>query len=161
MDWDAMGAIGEVVGAVAVIVTIGYLAAQVRIANRRSASDLQSKISDNSSEICDLILNNPEVVQLLEKCKRNSRDFTDEEIIRAEFLSERIMNMWWTAEISYQNGSIDSAIYETMVEDGSRYMGTYPGLRDFCKGVLDHFSEAREYRIYDAVYERDDPATST
>lgn len=34
MNWDAIGAIGEIVGAVAVVATLGYLAAQTRLSNR-------------------------------------------------------------------------------------------------------------------------------
>ena len=30
MNWEAIGAIGEVVGAAAVVVTLGYLAVQIR-----------------------------------------------------------------------------------------------------------------------------------
>ena len=30
MNWDAIGAIGELLGAVAVVLTLGYLAAQIR-----------------------------------------------------------------------------------------------------------------------------------
>ena len=32
MDWEAIGAIGEIVGATAVVVTLGYLATQIRYA---------------------------------------------------------------------------------------------------------------------------------
>jgi hypothetical protein len=41
MDWNAIGAIGQMVGSVAVLVTLVYLAAQVRLAReevRRAAS---------------------------------------------------------------------------------------------------------------------------
>ena len=30
MNWEAIGAIGEIVGAIAVVVTVGYLAVQIR-----------------------------------------------------------------------------------------------------------------------------------
>jgi len=30
MNWDAIGAVGEIVGALGVVVTVGYLALQVR-----------------------------------------------------------------------------------------------------------------------------------
>ena len=33
MDWDALGAIGELIGAVAVVATLGYLAIQLRTEN--------------------------------------------------------------------------------------------------------------------------------
>ena len=36
MDWNALGAIGEIVGAVAVVATLGYLAVQIRSAHRAS-----------------------------------------------------------------------------------------------------------------------------
>lgn len=36
MNWDAVGAIGESVGAVGVIVTLAYLALQIRLSNRDS-----------------------------------------------------------------------------------------------------------------------------
>ena len=37
MNWDAIGAIGQVLGSVAVFITLGYVAVQVRHANRNSA----------------------------------------------------------------------------------------------------------------------------
>jgi hypothetical protein len=43
MNWEALGAIGEMVGAVAVVVTLGYLAVQIRQNTRsvRAASRLE------------------------------------------------------------------------------------------------------------------------
>ena len=34
MNWDALGAIGEIIGAVAVLATLYYLAAQIKMQNR-------------------------------------------------------------------------------------------------------------------------------
>jgi hypothetical protein len=42
MNWEAMGAIGEIVGALSVILTIGYLAVQVRYA--KSATTDQNRL---------------------------------------------------------------------------------------------------------------------
>jgi hypothetical protein len=38
MNWEAIGAIGEIVGALAVVVSLVYLASQIRIQNRESRS---------------------------------------------------------------------------------------------------------------------------
>jgi len=46
MNWDAIGAIGEMIGSVAVLATLGYLAVQVRHARedvRRSISNARSE----------------------------------------------------------------------------------------------------------------------
>ena len=39
MDWEAVGAIGEVIGAIAVVATIGYLAKQVQQQNHSNEGD--------------------------------------------------------------------------------------------------------------------------
>ncbi len=36
MNWDAIGAVGEILGAVAVVVSLVYLSTQIRIQNRES-----------------------------------------------------------------------------------------------------------------------------
>ena len=41
MNWEAIGAIGEVLGAVGVILTLGYLAFQIRQNNRHLAHEAQ------------------------------------------------------------------------------------------------------------------------
>jgi len=45
MNWDAIGAIGEIIGAIAVVVTLIYLSIQVRHSNREArASTLQAAL---------------------------------------------------------------------------------------------------------------------
>jgi len=46
MDWNAIGAVGEIVGAVAVVMTLGYLAIQVRQTNKLARAESYGKIID-------------------------------------------------------------------------------------------------------------------
>ena len=39
MNWDAIGAIGEILGALAVFISLGYLATQIRQSNRQARTD--------------------------------------------------------------------------------------------------------------------------
>jgi hypothetical protein len=48
MDWEAIGAIGEIIGAVAVLLTIVYLADQIK--QNTKAATLQA-ISDATTEV--------------------------------------------------------------------------------------------------------------
>ena len=57
MDWTAVGAIGELLGAIAVVVSIGYLAAQVkqntesvRLGSFQSAIDRVAAVNSRTSE---------------------------------------------------------------------------------------------------------------
>jgi hypothetical protein len=52
MNWNAIGAVGEVIGAVAVVVTLGYLAVQIRYAR----SEAQRALSQGRGEALRSIL---------------------------------------------------------------------------------------------------------
>ena len=70
MDWNALGAIGELVGAVAVLITVGYLAVQIRQNTRALESGgaelaaRRAMCSPNTTKT--LQLSHPEIVA--ERC---------------------------------------------------------------------------------------------
>jgi hypothetical protein len=49
MNWGAVGAIGEILGAVAVVLTLGYLGIQMHQAHRTARSDARQRILDQFS----------------------------------------------------------------------------------------------------------------
>jgi len=64
MDWDAVGAIGEVLGSVAVFVTLGYLAVQVKYAR----AETQRALGQGRSEAHRDLLAQQREGQVLEAC---------------------------------------------------------------------------------------------
>jgi hypothetical protein len=63
MNWDAIGAIGEIVGALAVVVSLVYLASQIRIQNRESrAASVHQVIEGYRSSIS--ALHEPEMADI-------------------------------------------------------------------------------------------------
>ena len=51
MNWEAIGAVGEVVGAIAVVSTLIYLAVQIRHNNRSLAEATSASISQSFASI--------------------------------------------------------------------------------------------------------------
>jgi hypothetical protein len=51
MNWDAIGAVGEMVGALAVVVTLAYLALQIRASTKESAANQWSITGRDGSEL--------------------------------------------------------------------------------------------------------------
>lgn len=74
MDWDALGAVGELVGAVAVLITVGYLAVQIRQNTRALESSALTALHD----VHVLTENNEHYNSLILKTLRNEA-LTDEE----------------------------------------------------------------------------------
>jgi len=82
MNWDAVGALSELIGAVAVIITLIYLAVQVRqntLSNQNSASQT---ISAQYSEWLSLIIENESVAHIYRLGQQDLDQLTDEEKIR-------------------------------------------------------------------------------
>ena len=64
MNWDAIGAIGEVVGAAGVIASLLYLAIQVRASTRASAVDAKLRAAEMRIEFINSLINTPELNDL-------------------------------------------------------------------------------------------------
>ena len=60
MNWDAIGAIGEIVGATAVVVTLIYLTTQIRQNTRQLASTSLQGLADRAENRLLLLASNPE-----------------------------------------------------------------------------------------------------
>ena len=61
MNWEAVGAIGEFVGALAVVLTLGYLALQVRQNNTGMRVAAKLEITKQFGDYTDLLLLNPDL----------------------------------------------------------------------------------------------------
>ena len=51
MNWDAIGAVGEIIGALAVIATLGYLAVQIRENARSTTTSIYESAMDGYIEL--------------------------------------------------------------------------------------------------------------
>ena len=51
MNWEAIGAIGEIIGAIAVLLTIIYLADQIKQNTKAVKAATQQAISDATTEV--------------------------------------------------------------------------------------------------------------
>lgn len=65
MNWDALGAIAELMGAGAVVVSLLYLATQVREGAREARRDATRELAARVSDVSLAVATNPELGQLL------------------------------------------------------------------------------------------------
>ena len=65
MNWEAAGAIGEIVGAIGVIASLLYVARQVGVSNKASAIESKLAISRMHSDFIGSLIQNPELDDIL------------------------------------------------------------------------------------------------
>jgi hypothetical protein len=89
MNWNAIGAVGEILGAAVVVVTLGYLAIQLRLA--RGAYEIQSTYASHEyySRWRTAIIENPELRQVITKSNRGEL-LTGEEELAISTLTQEV-----------------------------------------------------------------------
>ena len=78
MDWEAIGALGELLGAAAVLATLLYLAAQVRVARKATSAQLEDSVSSAWNREIRAWGENPEVAKLMAEGLAHYQDLPQE-----------------------------------------------------------------------------------
>lgn len=151
MNWDAIGAVGEIIGAIAVIATLAYLAIQIRSANKYAELEAIRFTLDGLSGYCDKIVETPETASLLHRGRSGLSNLSPEETLQFVHLHIRLLNTvegWYyhIIEISnneeFRNGQIENI--RGLVEGWFDYPGcrefwsTYGDAFPLVKSVVDH-----------------------
>lgn len=134
MNWDAIAAVGEIVGAGAVVVSLVYLAAQIRQNTAQVESQMRaqqvastSSIHQTFSTFRSLIAGTPDNAALWAKGQSDLASLTDTERTRFDFL---MMEMFWTFSMPWlfvEQGVLGEDYREVVKNTLRPYLG--PGAR--------------------------------
>ena len=92
MNWDAIGAIGEIVGALAVMLTLFYLARQIKQTNQNTEATVESQMSTWWSHANREILLSADMTEVIEAGLNDMQSLSDKD--RRRFA-------WWIASMFY------------------------------------------------------------
>ena len=107
MNWDAIGAVGEVVGAAGVIFTLLYLAMQIRQSNRLARFQTYRDIMAQADEVNRLTMSDGELFSLVFKAPESLTQAENERLyVWTVVLCNMVLNM----QIAYDEGLIDEAL---------------------------------------------------
>lgn len=99
MSWDALGAIAELLGALAVILTLGYLALQVRQNTRGMKVAAKIEFGKQFTEYTDLLLQDQDLLDLQLK-GMSGQDLSETEEVKFSLLMQRLT--WHFSSMHYQ-----------------------------------------------------------
>ena len=82
MDWQMIGAVGEILGAGGVIATLGYLAAQIRSSGRAAQQRAAAELLDLNQDILAQVSKDTESARAFRRGLLADPDLTDDEVFR-------------------------------------------------------------------------------
>ena len=160
MNWDAIIGVAELVGAIAVVVSLGYVAVQIRqntVATRYQTT--QNLIAANS-DANYMFANNGELASIAMKGCYEPDSMTDEERFRFSTWFFSYYNHFDFAYHQYLNGQLDEAMWEKMAYEMPLYVSSLPGVKEWWSRDNKRFSN--EFVTYmEEQMARIEPSLST
>ena len=127
MSWDALGAIGEIIGALAVFLTLGYLAVQIRQNTKAvRASALDSSVNAVNA-VRVVMFDNEEVTAIYQKGLENPDELNDIEKTRFRLLVHTILWAIWNIYAQTQHGGLSTSTWAAQLPLLDRIMNSHGG----------------------------------
>jgi hypothetical protein len=123
MNWDAIGAIAEMLGASAVFLSLIYLAVQIRGSTNQASAQMFLSVASEQSRVSDAITGDPENLLVWIKMHSGS-EFTREEKARVQFLIGRVVQAYLAIQLGYDKGQIDEKFYGDAKEQVNQMLGS-------------------------------------
>ncbi len=125
MNWDAIGAIGEILGAVAVLITLIYLATQIRQNTEQARlNSIQAVNASNDSAFEPIYI--PENSLIFTKGQSSYSSLSDHEKLVFNMLMTRLIASFDSTTYQYLQGSYDEELYWGTAEFYSNFISS-PG----------------------------------
>jgi hypothetical protein len=157
MNWEAIGAIGEIIGASAVVISIVYLSIQIRQNSRVSKTMAIQNWAAAAALEKSSIFSDREFAELIAQAAIGDQDFEVADKLRIETYFIQLFNTFELLYFQKENGTIDAAFFHGKA---TAYQNNLlaPGIRNFWNETrLTHFDE-RFRRYIDHELEKLDKA---
>lgn len=132
MNWDALGAIGDFVGGIAVVISLVYVGLQIRQSSNSVRAASQIAIKQLSTEITNQLCA-PEIARIYLKGLNNSANLDPEDRVRFHSLMLSLFGSYEAAFYQRYFGTIPSEL-EQPTESQARFHLRQPGVKQWWDG---------------------------
>ena len=147
MDWNAAGAIGEILGAVAVFLTLLYLAAQIRQTNKMARFESTREIMAQFNACNHLCATDATIREVL--LKKGELSVGEAEQLYSYV--DMYCNAWATTQMAFNKGLLDDAVFSGAVRDVGVAMNRWPSIRQPVARWLSNYPDMADSEIFKAI----------
>ena len=112
MNWEAIGAVGEVLGAIGVIVTLGYLALQIRQNTDSLRATSELGLSQQSADWMSRMAADPELSRIYDAASDDPTTLTPEELSRFRWVIGELFMIYEGHYQLYRRGHITESSWK-------------------------------------------------
>lgn len=141
----------EVVGIISVVISVVFLALQVRQGNQVARATVQYELMSSWNEFHDLIIGDSATAKLLIRMADTTTEFTAAERRQIVSIANRLFNTWTAVHHAYENGLIDRETYESMSSDIPRAIGNFPVAVPIWRTLVETYPISKEWEIFEPL----------
>lgn len=122
MNWDAIGAIGEIIGASAVVVSLVYLALQIR---SQSTQAKLSSLREMSRELrgTTAMFADRGISEIFVRANEDYNSLSDAESVQLIVLTTNIFRAWENAFLESRVGNLDESVWQALSREYAQTIG--------------------------------------
>ena len=156
MSWEAVGAIGEILGAIAVFVTLVYLATQIKQSNDLARFNASKELVNQFNELDRLVATDASLRRILAETGELSADEREQ----VYHFSIMFCNVWLSAQIAHDSNQIEESVYAACVQDVHVELARWPSFRPAAQEWLSSYPQNAHHPIFQPILQADDRAGS-
>ena len=122
MDWEAISAVAEMLGLIAVVISLVYLAIQVRTQIREARLAAMHEISVGLRELNASFIADPEMAVIFDKGNNDFIGLENHEKIRLAVCLQGYFRLWEEAFMQYEAKRLDERIWDTIVRQFASFL---------------------------------------
>ena len=106
MNWEAITAVSEIVGAVAVVISLLYLAAQIRTQVGQARLAAFHEMSKQFRETT-VLFSSPDISDIFIRANKDFDSISDAETVRLIVITTNLFRAWEEAFLEMRNGHLE------------------------------------------------------
>lgn len=106
MNWDAIGAISEMLGAIGVIASLVYVGSQVRASTKASRIDSKLRLTEKLINFGDLLIENPNLNDIMIRGRQGLKELSKEDYVQFSNLCQKACWHLSAAYFMHRNDAI-------------------------------------------------------
>jgi hypothetical protein len=123
MNWEIGAAVAEIVGAIAVVISLIYLALQIRAQTNLSRLAAQHEVSKGIRE-ASLLFATEDISGLFARGNNDFDSMPEAELVRLIVAITNLFRVWEEAFSEARDGHLEAANWDALSGDYSQLMGT-------------------------------------
>jgi hypothetical protein len=159
MNWNAIGSISELVGAIAVVASLAFVGIQLKRNTKALRLSSTNAVVDQFSGSVSRLAENAEMAALLYKGVPNPDALSDFERYRFNLQIQSYLFNYSNCYLHYESGTLDEDIFSS-IDSQMRNFCNSPGLSDYWRQSGGNFPEKFRNYMENSVLGNFDPLWS-